>query len=74
MNGISTIHAKLMSLQDDAEHIAIVNLDEADCTDPERAHSTADEVLLTFIKDAGFEEVAQAYERLVSRCGWWGAG
>ena len=65
---------QLMKLQDDAEGTAIATLNGADHTDPERAHSVADEALLTFIKEAGFEDVAEAYERLVSSCSWWGAG
>ena len=39
--------------------------------DPDRAHSQADKYILEFLKLAGFEEVANAYDRLVYRCSWW---
>ena len=76
MNGIShttriSLHAELIQLQDAAEEAAITKLESLDCTDPERAHSAADEALLTFIKGAGFEGIAEAYERVVARCSWW---
>ena len=74
MNGIphtATLHTQLIKLQDDAEATAIAVLNDIDTTDPERAHSAADEALLTFIKGAGFEGIAKAYERVVARCSWW---
>ena len=78
MNNLSrtakiSLHAELIQLQDDAEEAAITKLESLDCTDPERAHSAADEALLTFIKASGFGEVSDAYDRLVKRIGCWGA-
>ncbi|KKK79071.1 hypothetical protein LCGC14_2837210 [marine sediment metagenome] len=76
MNGLShttrsSLHAELIQLQDAAEEAAITKLESLDFTDPERAHSAADEALLTFIKGTGFEGIAEAYEHVVARCSWW---
>lgn len=46
---------------------AITALDLTDPDDPESAHSRADDVLLEVVPP----EVAEAYRRLVRRCGWW---
>ena len=70
----TSIHTRLMQLQDKAEDEAVNALARIDDGDPERAHGQADDVLLTFLKESGFEEVATAYNDLVDRCGWWGAG
>jgi hypothetical protein len=46
---------------------AIARLDAIDGSDPERAHSEADDVLM-FYADA---EIVDAYRRAVARCDWW---
>ena len=48
---------------------AVARLDAIDASDPERAHSAADDVLL-YYADA---EIAAAYQRLIDRCPWWAA-
>jgi len=68
------IHQRLMQLQDSAEETAITVLNNLNVEDPERAHGQADETLLAFLKEAGFEEVATAYNRVSERATWWGAG
>ena len=65
---------ELIRLQYQAEDRAIKKLENLDCTDPERAHSAADEALLAFIKGVGFEGIAEAYELVVARCSWWATG
>jgi hypothetical protein len=47
----------------------IRRLDALDASDPESAHSVADDL----IADALPEEVRQAYVRVQRRCHWWGA-
>ncbi len=51
---------------------AIKNLDDIPGLDPEYAHSSADEILLKFLKANGHEGVAEAWERCDERCdGFW---
>jgi hypothetical protein len=47
----------------------VSELDAIDCTDPERAHSEADDLLLAVAP----VEVVDAYKRLVERAKWWAA-
>jgi hypothetical protein len=47
----------------------IEQLDAISGEDPERAHSAADDVLLSCVP----VEVAAAYRRVGERCGWWAA-
>lgn len=68
------IHSRLMALQDTAEETAVTFLNNLNVQDPEKAHGEADTALLTFLKEAGFEEVALAYDRVSERATWWGAG
>ena len=70
---MASVHTKLIQLQDIAEETAIKELENIDVTDPERAHDSADEALLTFIKASGFGEVSDAYDHLIERIGCWGA-
>jgi hypothetical protein len=44
----------------------IARLDAIDTTDPERAHSEADDILL-YASDA---LIAEAYQRVIDRCSW----
>lgn len=46
-------------------------LDSINTADPESAHAEADELLQTFIKVMGYEEVVHAYQRVIKRCDWW---
>lgn len=46
---------------------AIDLLDTLDAGDPEGAHSSADDILLSLVGP----EVKAAYERVVQRCDWW---
>ena len=39
--------------------------------DPERAHGQAEDLLLDYLKSEGHEDVADAFNRAVSRCGFW---
>lgn len=39
--------------------------------DPEGAHSDADKILLRFLHDTGYSEVAFAFERAYNRVGFW---
>ena len=50
---------------------AIKELDALTDADPENAHSTADDVLIDFIRSAGYPEVAEAYQRAEIRVGFW---
>jgi len=65
---------ELAKIQDSAEETAITSLKALSCTEPEQSHSAADEILLTFIKQAGFEELAERYELLRAHSPWWGCG
>ena len=47
----------------------IEKLDAIPGDDPERAHSAADDVLLSCVP----ADVAAAYRRVAARCGWWAA-
>lgn len=47
----------------------ILALDSLSGDDPERAHSLADALLLSLVP----REVADAYDRVIERCGWWAA-
>lgn len=46
---------------------AIKALNAIDGGDPEVAHSQADDILLAYVP----EDVRNAYQALVKRCGWW---
>lgn len=46
---------------------AVERLDAVDGSDPERAHSEADAVLLSVVSP----EVRDAYRRVTARCSWW---
>ncbi len=46
---------------------AVERLDAIDGDDPVRAHSEADEVLLSVVPP----DVREAYDRLAGRCSWW---
>jgi hypothetical protein len=48
----------------------VERLDSIDASDPERAHSEADNALIMAMPD----EVQAAYERLKDRCDWWACG
>ena len=48
---------------------AIEQLNAIDGGDPEIAHGAADNILLTFLEDNGFEEVAQSWVSAESRAG-----
>ena len=64
---------ELMRLQDRAEDMAIKKLDHIGrvaAKDPEGAHSDCDNILLQFIRDTGFEEVADAYNKVVESRPW----
>lgn len=47
----------------------IKRLDMMDTSDPEVAHSLADEILLAHVPLA----IEEAYRELVIRCNWWAA-
>lgn len=46
---------------------AVVALDGIDVSDPERAHSEADELLRAWAP----REIREAYDRVAERCRWW---
>ncbi|MCM0622492.1 hypothetical protein [Nocardioides bruguierae] len=46
---------------------AVARLDRIDGSDPDAAHGTADDVLLTEVPP----DVAAAYQRVIDRCSWW---
>lgn len=48
---------------------AVAELNNLDASDPERAHSKADELLIGFLPP----DIADAYMRLQERCQWWAA-
>lgn len=50
-----------------SEHTAVWFLDCIDASDPEAAHSQADDVLLEYVP----VEVADAYRRVMARAPWW---
>lgn len=50
---------------------AIELLDSLTPGDPEVAHSTADDILLMFLKESGHGGVAKAWERANERIGFW---
>ncbi len=50
---------------------AVQDLNAIDGGDPERAHSTADDVLLRYLRANGGAALADAYDAVVDRCGWW---
>lgn len=50
---------------------AVEELDDLDHNDPDSAHSRADSILLELLRDEGYDDVVDAYEALVERCGWW---
>ena len=58
----------MMSMREQDELIR--QLDALDGSDPESAHSAADDMIL----DALPEEVRQAYQRVPRRCDWWACG
>jgi len=39
--------------------------------DPETVHGDADDLLLRYFRDKGYEDVVTAYEELVDACEWW---
>jgi hypothetical protein len=50
----------------------VINLlDAMDDKNPEVAHIEAENILMAFLKDNGFPEVAEAYERAQGRVGFW---
>jgi hypothetical protein len=46
-------------------------LDVLDDSDPEKAHSTAADALMKYLRDSGQGEIADAYERAGERVGFW---
>ena len=54
--------------------MAVVMLDQMEPADPEKAHVAADEILLDWIRANGGQDVAAAYDAVVERASWWGAG
>ncbi len=75
MGTIAQHHAtSLVAIQDEAERKALNALKEINLRDPERAHGQADDILLEFITDAGFAEIADLYNNMASSAPWWGAG
>lgn len=50
---------------------AINLLNELDDSDPELAHCKADDILVEFLIDNGFQNVAEAFVRAQDRVGFW---
>lgn len=46
-------------------------LDAIDGEELEQAHGSADHALQNFVRDIGYPEVYDAYDRVSSRCEWW---
>ena len=50
---------------------AIAQLNALDDRDPEDGHRVADKILLDFLRDNGFSDVAAAFVDADSRIGFW---
>ena len=50
---------------------AVRQLNEISIGDPEFAHHQADAVLLLFLKENGFEDIADAWRDADDRAGFW---
>jgi hypothetical protein len=49
----------------------VILMDDITGADPEIAHSSADDLLLTALNHYGCEELVTAYNELRGRCSWW---